>query len=60
MRDESEKVNARKAEMMESKIKNAIKMLRRAIVEGVMQVWMYSCSSIEKATALGTLSYPQT
>jgi len=34
-RDESEKVNVRKSEMMASKITNAIKMLRRAIVEGV-------------------------
>jgi len=34
-RDEDEKVNTRKAEMMESKIKNAIKMLRRAIIEGI-------------------------
>lgn len=34
-RSDDEKVNARKAEMLESKITNAIKMLRRAIVEGV-------------------------
>ena len=34
-RAEDEKVNSRKAEMMESKITNAIKMIRRAIVEGI-------------------------
>ena len=34
-RDSDEKVNTRKAEMLESKISNAIKMLRRAIMEGV-------------------------
>lgn len=34
-RGEDEKVNTRKAEMLQSKIANAIKMLRRAILEGV-------------------------
>jgi len=34
-RTEDEKVNTRKAEMAESKIANAIKMIRRAIVEGI-------------------------
>lgn len=34
-RGEDEKVNTRKAEMLQSKIANAIKMLRKAILEGV-------------------------
>ena len=34
-RGEDEKVNTRKAEMLQSKIANAIKMLRRAIMEGL-------------------------
>ena len=34
-RNKEERVNVRKAEMFESKIGNAIKMLRRAIVEGI-------------------------
>ena len=34
-RGEDEKVNVRKEEMLQSKIANAIKMLRRAIIEGI-------------------------
>jgi len=34
-RGENEKINSRKGEMTESKISNAIKMLRRAIIEGI-------------------------
>lgn len=34
-RSEDEKVNTRKAEMLQSKIANTIKMLRKAILEGV-------------------------
>lgn len=34
-RNEGDKVNVRKSEMLESKIANAIKMLRRAIMEGI-------------------------
>lgn len=33
--NKDERVNVRKAEMFESKIGNAIKMLRRAVVEGI-------------------------
>ena len=34
-RNEEEKINTRKEEMFQSKIANAIKMIRRAIIEGI-------------------------